>query len=59
MGLAAKAFLPVWLTISLVNLWIGVRYAGYTVFQELPILFVIFGIPAAAAIVVIRRHGAH
>ena len=59
MGLAAKAFLPVWLTISLVNLWIGVRYAGYTVLQELPILLVIFGIPAAAAIVVIRRYGTH
>jgi hypothetical protein len=59
MGLAAKAFIPVWLTISLVNLWIGVRYAGYTVLQELPILVVIFGIPAAMAIAVIRRYGAH
>ena len=59
MGLAAKAFIPVWLTIALVNLWIGVRYAGYTVLQELPILVVIFGIPAAMAIAVIRRYGAH
>jgi hypothetical protein len=59
MGVAAKAFIPVWLTISLVNLWIGVQYAGYTVMQELPILGVIFGIPAAAAIAVIRRYGAH
>ena len=37
MGVAAKAFIPVWLSISLVNLWIGVQYAGYTVLQELPI----------------------
>ena len=59
LGVAAKAFIPVWLTIALVNLWIGVRYAGYTVLQELPILVVIFGIPAAAAIAVIRRYGAH
>ncbi len=59
MGVAAKAFIPVWLSISLVNLWIGVRYAGYTVLQELPILVVIFGIPAALAIAVIRRYGAH
>ena len=59
MGLAAKAFIPVWLTIALVNLWIGVQYAGYTVMQELPILGVIFGIPAAAAFAVIRRYGAH
>lgn len=59
MAVAAKAFVPVWLAISLVNLWIGVRYAGYTVLQELPILVVIFGIPAAAAVAVIRRYGAH
>ena len=59
LGVAAKAFIPVWLTIALVNLWIGVRYAGYTLLQELPILVVIFGIPAAAAIAVIRRYGAH
>jgi len=58
-AVAAKAFIPVWLAISLVNLWIGVRYAGYTVLQELPILVVIFGIPAAAALAVIRRYGAH
>ena len=59
MGVAAKAFIPVWLTISLVNLWIGVRYAGYTVLQELPIFAVIFGVPTAAAIALIRRYGAH
>lgn len=57
LAVAAKAFIPVWLTISLVNLWIGVRYAGYTLLQELPILVVIFGIPAAAAVAVIRRYG--
>jgi hypothetical protein len=59
MGVGAKAFIPVWLSISLVNLWIGVQYAGYTVLQELPILAVIFGIPAAAALLLIRRYGAH
>ena len=58
-AVAAKAFIPVWLAISLVNLGIGVRYAGYTVLQELPILVVIFGIPAAAAVAVIRRYGTH
>jgi hypothetical protein len=59
MGVAAKAFIPVWLSISLVNFWIGVQYAGYTVLQELPILVFIFGIPAAAAIAVMRRYGVH
>lgn len=59
MGVAAKAFIPAWLAISLVNLWIGVRYAGYTILQELPILVVTFGIPAAVAVAVIRRYHAH
>jgi hypothetical protein len=58
LAVAAKAFIPVWLTIALVNLWIGVRYAGYTVFQELPILLVVFGIPAAVAFAVNRRYDA-
>jgi hypothetical protein len=47
--LAAKVFLPVWLAASLVNLWVGVSHAGYTVAQELPILVPVFGIPAAIA----------
>lgn len=42
-------FIPVWLLISVVNLWIGVSSAGYTVMQELPILVVVFGVPAVAA----------
>ncbi len=46
---AAKVFIPVWLAIAVVNLWIGVSKAGYTVREELPILLVVFIIPAAAA----------
>jgi hypothetical protein len=57
LAVAAKAFIPVWLSIALVNLWIGVRYAGYTLLEEMPILVIIFGIPAAAAVAVIRRYG--
>lgn len=55
LAVAAKAFIPVWLALTLVNLWIGVRYAGYTVLQELPVLAVTFGLPAAAALAVMRR----
>ena len=48
-------FLAVWLAAALVNMWIGVTRAGYTVGQELPILLVVFGVPAAAAILARRR----
>jgi len=46
---AAKAFLPIWLAAALINLWLGVTRAGYSVAEELPIFLVIFAIPAAAA----------
>ncbi|MDX0312560.1 hypothetical protein GOC54_15955 [Sinorhizobium meliloti] len=46
---AAKAFVPVWLAVALVNMWVGVTKAGYTVAQELPILLVVFAVPAALA----------
>ena len=46
---AAKMFLPVWLGLALVNMWIGVSRAGYSVMEELPIFLVIFAIPGIAA----------
>lgn len=48
----AKIFIPVWLGVSLVNMWVGVTKAGYTVTQELPILLVVFAVPAAIATLV-------
>lgn len=56
-GLAKAAlwFVPVWLAASVVNLWIGVSQAGYTVAQELPILLVVFGVPAAIALLIRTR----
>lgn len=46
---AARWFIPVWAVVALINLWVGVTKAGYTVAQELPILLVVFAVPAAAA----------
>jgi hypothetical protein len=46
---AAKIFVPAWLAVSLTNMWVGVTKAGYTVVQELPILLVVFAVPAALA----------
>lgn len=48
-SLALAIFLPVWLIVAVINLMIGVNTAGYTVLEELPILLIIFGIPAAFA----------
>lgn len=46
---AAKAFVPIWFAISIINLWVGVSRAGYTVREELPILVIVFIVPAIAA----------
>ena len=45
----AKIFIAVWLVGALINLWIGVSRAGYSVAEELPIFLLIFAVPAAVA----------
>ena len=47
--MAAKLFIPVWLVAALINMWIGVARAGYSIAAELPIFLVIFAIPAVVA----------
>ena len=50
-AIGAKVFIPAWLVVALVNMWVGVTKAGYTVAQELPILLVVFAVPAILAAV--------
>jgi hypothetical protein len=46
--IAAQVFIPVWLALAGVNMWVGVS-KGFSVSLELPILLLIFAPPAAAA----------
>ncbi|AVJ32460.1 hypothetical protein CLM74_06560 [Stenotrophomonas sp. MYb57] len=55
MALAAKVFVPAWLVVAGVNMWVGVAYAGYSVRDELPILLLVFAVPAAIAGIAIWR----
>ena len=55
LALAAKLFIPAWLVVSLVNMWVGVTKAGYSVRDELPILLVVFLVPAAIACIAAWR----
>ena len=48
---ATVAFVALWLAIAGANMWVGVAKAGYSVTEELPIFLLIFGLPAAAAII--------
>ena len=49
MAMAAKAFLPVWLVVAGVNMWVGVAHAGYSAREELPIFAANFLVPAVVA----------
>ena len=53
MALAAKAFVPVWLLVAGVNMWVGVSHAGYSVREEFPILLLVFAVPAIAAAIAV------
>lgn len=46
---ACRLFIPVWLIVSLLNLYLGVVVAAYPVLTEILLLVIVFGIPAAAA----------
>ena len=48
--LATIAYVALWFIIAGVNMWVGVARAGYSVAEELPIFLLIFGVPAAVAI---------
>jgi hypothetical protein len=47
---ATLVFLPVWFIGAAINLYIGVKKAGYSIKDESPIFAIIFAIPAAVAL---------
>ncbi len=47
---AVRAFVGLWFMAALGNMLLGVSTAGFGVLDELPILLVIFSVPAAAAL---------
>ncbi|MFT3953360.1 MAG: hypothetical protein QM722_02820 [Piscinibacter sp.] len=47
---ATVVFLALWLALTAFNMWVGVARAGYAVGEELPVLLVLFGVPAAIAL---------
>ena len=47
---AALIFIVLWAVGAGINMWIGVSKAGYSVAEELPMFFVVWGVPAAIAL---------
>ncbi|MBI3507504.1 MAG: hypothetical protein HY059_21925 [Proteobacteria bacterium] len=49
---ATGVFVGLWFLAAAANMWVGVTQAGYGFREELPIFLLIFGLPAAVAVVV-------
>ena len=47
----AATFVMLWLALTGFNLWTGVARAGYSIGEELPVFLLLFGVPAAVAII--------
>lgn len=54
---ALVAFIATWLVVAVTNMWVGVSKAGYAVREELPILLLVFAVPALLAGVLYWRLG--
>lgn len=52
---AFPVFAILWALAALVNLWVGVVHAGYTVAEELPIFAVVFCVPCLIGWLLARR----
>jgi hypothetical protein len=42
-------FVLLWLVLAVANMWVGVAKAGYSFSEELPVMLLIFVVPAAVA----------
>jgi len=47
---ASLYFIPIWFSISVLNMWMGVTKAGYSIADELPILLINFTVPTFVAL---------
>jgi hypothetical protein len=54
----ARVFIWPWLAVALINMFIGVYWKEIPYSVEILVLIVVFGVPAAAAWLVVRRFGA-
>lgn len=49
---ATYSFVVLWLAATAFNMWVGISHAGYSLREELPIMLLLFALPAAVALVV-------
>jgi hypothetical protein len=49
---ATYAFVALWFAATAFNMWVGISQAGYSLREELPIMLLLFALPAAVALIV-------
>ena len=47
-----KCFIVLWLAVTLVNMWVGVSKAGYSIKDEAPVALLVFAVPAITSILI-------
>lgn len=52
---ALPLYLVVWFVFAALNMGVGIYHAGYSFMAELPIFILVFGLPAATAVLVARK----
>ncbi|MBX3185145.1 MAG: hypothetical protein KIT72_08555 [Polyangiaceae bacterium] len=43
-------FLPLWGVGAAINMYVGIKHAGYSFSEELPIFLIVFGVPSMLAL---------
>ena len=51
-SLALKCFLVLWLIATLINMWVGVSKAGYSIKDEAQVALLVFAVPAITSILI-------
>ena len=51
-AMATYTFVAFWLAATAFNMWVGISHAGYSLREELPIMLLLFALPAAVALIV-------
>ncbi len=50
--LGSYLFVVFWFVATAFNMWVGVRYAGYSWREELPVMVMLFVVPVAVALLI-------
>ena len=51
-AMATYTFVAIWFAATAFNMWVGISYAGFSLREELPIMLLLFVVPATVALII-------